>query len=310
MEDKDKKEEKFKNIKTLDDLSLFFIYKISVFPQSGNYISNNLTIYDKNHNLITDDLENEIGKCDKFCIINEKQIVISSWDKRTNLIIANIEDLKHVKKQTIIKAHDTFIQYIINGKNENQFITACITFVKVWDNKKNKFINTKIIKPPQAETIYISLILLINNILMVETDKLYFYDIDDKENNYLNSFETPFNAIQKAIKMGENKIAILYVDNRNKKNGIYIIEIKDIKNIQLNINIKLEIKFPRSLCLYLNQYFIICDSNNSIFIYDIKNNYKLVQQIDNSHNENIEGIVELSDGTFASYETSLIKIWK
>ena len=144
---------------------------------------------------------------------------------------------------------------------------------------------------------------------MVQTDKLYFNDIDAKGNNYLSSFETPFNNIQKAIKMDKNKIAILYVDDR-KKNGIYIIEIKDIKNIQLNINIKLEIEFPHSSCLYLNNYFIICDYNNSIFIYDIKDNYKLIQQIDNSHNEDIKGIVELSDGTFASYETCLIKIWK
>ena len=58
----------------------------------------------------------------------------------------------------------------------------------------------------------------------------------------------------------------------------------------------------------MNHYFIICDYNNSIFIYDIKDNYKLDQQIDNSHNENIERIVELSDSTFASYETCLIKI--
>ena len=76
------------------------------------------------------------------------------------------------------------------------------------------------------------------------------------------------------------------------------------------MNIKLEIEFPYSLCLYLNHYFIILDYINSIFIYDIKDNYKLVQQIDNSHNEDIKGIVELSDGTFASYETCLIKIWK
>ena len=59
----------------------------------------------------------------------------------------------------------------------------------------------------------------------------------------------------------------------------------------------------------MNHYFIIRDYINSIFIYDIKDNYKLVQQIDNSHNENIEGIVELSDDTFASFETCLIKIW-
>ena len=61
-------------------------------------MSNHLTIYDKNHNLIADDLGSEIDKCDKFCIINEKQIVISSWAKYTNLIIANIEDLNRVKK--------------------------------------------------------------------------------------------------------------------------------------------------------------------------------------------------------------------
>ena len=51
---------------------------------------------------------------------------------------------------------------------------------------------------------------------MIQTDKLYFYDIDDKGNNFLNSFETPFNNIQKAIKMDKNKIAILYVDDRKK----------------------------------------------------------------------------------------------
>ena len=62
-------------------------------------MSNHLTIYDKNHNLIADDLGSEIDKSDKFCIIKEKQIVISSWAKYTNLIISNIEDLKRVKKQ-------------------------------------------------------------------------------------------------------------------------------------------------------------------------------------------------------------------
>ena len=53
-------------------------------------MSIHLTIYDKNHNLIADDLGSEIDKSDKFCIIKEKQIVISSWAKYTNLIIANI----------------------------------------------------------------------------------------------------------------------------------------------------------------------------------------------------------------------------
>ena len=51
---------------------------------------------------------------------------------------------------------------------------------------------------------------------MVQTDKLYFNDIDAKGNNYLSSFETSFNNIQKAIKMDKNKIAILYVDDRKK----------------------------------------------------------------------------------------------
>ena len=36
-----------------------------------------------------------------------------------------------------------------------------------------------------------------------------------------SSFETPFNNIQKAIKMDKNKIVILYVDDRKKWNINY-----------------------------------------------------------------------------------------
>ena len=94
---------------------------------------------------------------------------------------------------------------------------------------------------------------------------------------------------------------------------LQIKSVEDFKKIK-EIKINDENTSHEALCLYQKEFLIIGLNNGNIHIFDIMNNYELIRSIYNAHSINktasINGITELSDGSFASYgEDGMIKIW-
>ena len=97
-----------------------------------------------------------------------------------------------------------------------------------------------------------------------------------------------------------------------------IIEIKNIFEIKKikDIKISSDITQHDALCLYQEEFLIIGLRSGNIYIFNLINNYELMKTINNAHifkdkyKCSINGIIELSNGSFASYgEDGIIKIW-
>ena len=302
----------FKKIKTKKPIN-----EIYLFSMSGNYIeSSGPKIFDKNHNLIIS--FDDIGFCDHICIITENLLVISQKNILILLRIINAKQNEYKFKKFNNTLKNESIKKIIRGLKENEIITSDVKGnIGFWSIilKDDDFIleMTNFIETYYDSNTYI---LLFKNILIVGADKLYLYNIEDS-----NHKDTKFkNKSSFNIKPLCWNSMIIINENKNL-NGIgcegcaFILQVNSIDSIKI---IK-EIKIPRTcdcLCLYLNTFLILGSRNGNIYFYDYNNNYELIKTIEAAHqlnkdsNASINGIIELSDGSFASFgEDKEIKIW-
>jgi WD40 repeat protein len=158
-------------------------------------------------------------------------------------------------------------------------------------------------------------ILLIKNMLIVGTDLLYLYDIGDNKNiNKISSFNIRAKCWNSMIIINADKNLI----GVGSGDRILILQINDFLQFKIikEININYESSCYDALCLYQNDFLIIGMRYGNIHIFDINNNYELINTIKDAHkvikdsDASINGIIELSDGVFASYgEDKKIKIW-
>ena len=294
------------------------INNICLFPESGYYMENKgPSIFDRNHKLIK--TFSEIGFCNCLSLIKENVIALS---QKNTLLILKINNIKENKYQieTLTDLHEYDIKKIIRGMYEDEIITCDIKgnikFFKIIikDNYINiNYVNS--ITPPINSNAY-TYIFLIHNFLIVANDKLYFYDIINLESSKntpptLNYRPLCWNAFAAIDKNKNNLIVGVGTDKKTiilQINNIY--DIKKIKEIKINS----ENTSHEALCLYQKEFLIIGLKNGNIYIFNILNDYELIRSINNAHNiknkASINGITELSDGSFASYgEDETIKIW-
>ena len=305
----------FKTIKTKKPVN-----EICLFPKSGNYIeSSGPKIFDKNHNLII--FLEHIGFCEHICIINEHLVVLSQRNYLILLRLIHIKQGFYEYKSFNNTLKNITIKKIVRGLNEDEIITTDIKgnigFWKII--LKETEMKLELIYSIESKFETNSYLLLFKNILIVGSDKLYFYTSDDSNQkaskfNKCSTFELkpvcwnamiPINESKNLIGVGsDGYTSILQINDINNINVIKVISIDD-KTSQCD-----------SLCLYQNNFLIIGTRQGNIFFYDIINNYNLIKKIEKAHQINketiasINGITELSDGAIASFgEDKAIKIW-
>ena len=306
---KDIKKE-IKSIKTSKPIN-----EICLFPESGNYIeSSGPKIFDKNNNLIIS-LDN-VGFCEHICILSENLVILSQKNILSLLRIINIKQNQY-KINNFTNNKNNIIKKIIKGLNDNEIITS--------DVKGNIWFWKLIIKNNDIELEpYISIehdyddntyILLFKNILIVGVEKLCFYDIKDL--NYKNLKNTSSFNIKPLCWN-----AMTIIDENNNligigcENSAYILQVNDLDKINIIKEIKIYYEtYPyEALCVYQKDFLIIGMRYGNIHFFDINNNYELIKTIQSAHKivkgASINGVIELSDGSFASYgEDKIIKIW-
>ena len=142
-------------------------------------------------------------------------------------------------------------------------------------------------------------------------ERSYIKGITYKNHSYFNIKPLCWNAM---IIINENKNII----GVGCMGSIFILEINDINKINVIKEIKNSSEYSAydSICLCQNNFLILGTRNGNMYFYDTSQNFELIKTIEKTYQVNkdseasINGIVELSDGAFASFgEDNKIKIW-
>jgi WD40 repeat protein len=277
------------------------VTSISFFP-SGNFISvscdKTIKIWDSNYNLLQnieeahDDYinyvsikdENNFGTC-------ARDNNIKLWRKKENSFIIN---------DIIKNAHESWVFKIIYLSNDIIFSCSYDKTIKVWEKKNNSYENIKLIK--HSNIVY--------SILLLE-DKNYLVSSGEFGTNIynINSFNCiiEFNEVKcwnwnSLCRLNEDKIIIGGIHGIIKI--ISLLEKKVIKEINNEFNCwGITIINSRGI-------FLTCGENKNIKVYKI-NNYQYIKDINNVHEDDIEGIIQLNNNLILTYSwDKTIKIWE
>ena len=296
------------NLKNINSIQLHedVITSASVFP-SGNIIS----------------------------VSNDKSIIIC--DIHLNIL------------QKIQNAHNDYINYI-EVKDENNFITCSVDkCIKLWIKNENKFENNKIINNAHANSISKVIYYSNGNLISCSHDYKIKIWKENNNNNYESIITLKHSKIVCSILYLEDKNILISSGldgtkfwnlNKNENNYNNIDCIKFFKEVECGWNGQLcrldedriiVAKFSLKI-ISISKKIIIKDidipfkcwgirliKNKEIFLLggwskDIRvyrnKNYQCVQIIQNAHDDDILGFVELKDGSIASYSSDKkIKIW-
>ena len=277
------------------------VTSISFFP-SGNFISvscdKTIKIWDSNYNLLQNIEEahddyinyvsikdvNNFGTC-------ARDNNIKLWIKKENTFII---------KDIIKNAHESWVFKIIYLSNDTIFSCSYDKTIKVWEKKNNSYENIRLIK--HSNIVY--------SILLLE-DKNYLISSGEFGTNIynINSFNCiiEYNAVKcwnwnSLCRLNEDKIIIGGIHGIIKI--ISLLEKKVIKEINNEFNCwGITIINSRGI-------FLTCGENKNIKVYKT-NNYQYIKDINNVHEDDIEGIIQLNNNLILTYSwDKTIKIWE
>ena len=277
------------------------VTSISFFP-SGNFISvscdKTIKIWDSNYNLLQNIEEahddyinyvsikdvNNFGTC-------ARDNTIKLWRKKENSFIIN---------DIIKNAHESWVFKIIYLSNDIIISCSYDKTIKVWEKKNNSYENIRLIK--HSNIVY--------SILLLE-DKNYLISSGEFGTNIynINSFNCiiEFNEVKcwnwnSLCRLNEDKIIIGGIHGIIKI--ISLLEKKVIKEINNEFNCwGITIINSRGI-------FLTCGENKNIKVYKT-NNYQYIKDINNVHEDDIEGIIQLNNNLILTYSwDKTIKIWE
>ena len=283
------------------------INSISKFP-SGNIISvssdQSIKIYDKNLNIIQD-IINADGYCINYVSIKDEnnfvtcsnELNIKIWNKKINKQLLKEE---FILNQIINYAHNDWINKVIYSLNGNIISCSMDKTIKIWQEKNNIYQSIKILKHNNP----------INSILLLE-DKNILISLGKDGTKFwnLNNYEMIIH-IKEAICC--HRDACKRIDKERIIIGgdidgiIKIISINEYKIIK---EIKNEFLCFGICTIEEKGIFLTGGKSQEIRIYRT-DNYECIKIIKDAHNDEIYGIIELNNGTIASYGyEETIKIW-
>ena len=295
---------KLQIIRNVNNLNLILVQKIeahnhrvscvSIFP-SGNIISvscdKTIKIWDKiNYNNIQciedahDDYINYIS------VKDDNNFATCSRDKSIKTWIKKEKDDKYVLNHEIKNAHDSWIFKILFMPNEKIISCSYDKTVKIWENKNNMYANIKTMN--HLNIVYSLLILQDKNMLISSGEfgtKIYSLD------NYDCIYE--FNDVKcwnwnSLCRINKN---IIFVGGTH--GIIKIISLEDkkvIKEINNGFNC-----WGIGVLDNLGIIITVGEGNN-IKVYK-KDNYEYIKDINDIHNDDIEGIINLNDDRILTY---------
>ena len=275
------------------------INSLLIFP-SGNIISvsddKSIQIRDKNYNIIYNKKDAHYEGISGVSIKDECNFATCSWDKSIKLWekINNNWSLK----ETIVNAHNNEIYKIIYCNNNNLISCSKDNTVKIWI-KKDESNHQCEISLKNSEFIY-SILLLDNKKTLICAGRqgTFFWDIIKyqlihhiKDANCA-SWNSLYKYDDKIIVGGSNIISVISIINFHVE---FVININSI---------------CWGVCFLRDKNLIcICNYNGDIQLYD-NINFKCVQTIEKAHDDSINGLTLLYDGSIASFSMDKkIKIW-
>ena len=301
------------------------INEICFFPESGNYIeSSGPKIYDKEHNLLIS--LDDIGLCDHMCIASENSVILTQKNKFILLKIYNAKinsysyEILNEDKNNSLK--NGTITKIIRDRNDGHFIASNNTGIIYFIEMIFPYMLCLEIKHSINTNYKGELnIFLFKEYLIFSADNLYYIKLEDaknykeinlKDHLLYNIKPSYLNAIT-AIDENLNLIGV------GCKSNIYILTIdeKETNKLKYTIQIQNETSSIDALCLYQNNILIAGARSGNFYFYSINNgNCQFNKKIEKAHEYNkesetvINGIIELSDGAFATYGgDKKIRIW-
>ena len=288
-----------KNIKTVN-AKIYWINSIGIFP-SGNIIivsdDKSIKIFDSNFNEIQTIKNAHEDSIIYVNIKDENNFVTCSNDKSIKTWI-QIEN-EFIEKIIIENAHDDIINKVIYDLKGNLYSCSFDETIKIWESKNNTFESGQILI--HNNKVYSILLFEKNNILISSGESgtkiwnlkkyeciIYIKEAECYSNNVLKQIDDDRfivggkdDFIMKIISVKEKKI-IKEIDNKFKCWGICNINDKGV--------------------------FLTGGYSKDIRVYR-SDNYDCIQIV-NDNNDNVNGLIELNNGTIISYsDDKSIKIW-
>jgi len=289
----------FKQIKSINAHNNA-INSVSVFP-SGNLISVSneqaIKIFDTNYN-IKQTIDNaHLSYIRYINIKDENNFVTCSQDRsiKTWIKIDGIFKLNYF----IIKAHKDWINKVIYHSNGNLISCSLDKTIKIWEENYNNYNLISTIIHSDDWCSVCSILLLENKNILLSSgyNGTNLWNINNLDFIYFFKGASCYlwNGLSK---FDEDKL---------------IVGDRDLKIFSLSLKNIVKIKIPFRCCgikviAEKGIFFIVGESKN-ILIYRI-DNFELIQTIENAHKKDINGLIELKDGSIASFsDDGKIKIW-
>ena len=281
------------------------INSLSSFP-SGNIISvsadKSIIIYDIHLNILQN-IQNAHNKAIAYVEVkDDNNFITCSYDGSIKLWIKK-ENQFQINK-IINNAHNDRIIKVIYCSNGNLISCSDDYKIKIWkENNNNNYDNIQIFT--HSKEVYSILLLEDKNILISSgNDGTKFWDLNEINNiKCIKYFEDTFCGWHGSLcRLDEDRIIV----QDKETNSLKVISI-------LNLKIIKEINNPfqcAGITLIENKgIFIVGGKSKDIRIYR-NDNYECIQTIQNAHDDNILGFIELKDCSIASFsKDKTIKIW-
>ncbi len=278
------------------------ITSISTFP-SGNFISvsydKSIIIYDSNYNIIQI-IENAHDQwIYNISIKDENNFITCSTDESIKIWIKQYN--YYFLKYTISEAHDGWINKIIYCSNGNIISCSEDKTIKIWEEIYNN--EYQLITKLQHSNFVYSILLLEDKNLLISCG--YYGTIFWNMNNYqcINYIEDAkcYNS-NSICRIDDDKI-IIGSELDCKMKIISILRKKIIKEINNEFSCF-------GICeIESKGIFLTCGDSKNIRIYR-NEDYECIKEINDAHEEQINGICKLNDNIFLSYSNdNNIKIW-
>ena len=281
------------------------INSLSSFP-SGNIISvsadKSIIIYDIHLNILQN-IQNAHNKAIAYVEVkDDNNFITCSYDRSIKLWIKK-ENQFQINK-IINNAHNDRIIKVIYCSNGNLISCSDDYKIKIWkENNNNNYDNIQIFT--HSKEVYSILLLEDKNILISSgNDGTKFWDLNEINNiKCIKYFEDTFCGWHGSLcRLDEDRIIV----QDKETNSLKVISI-------LNLKIIKEINNPfqcAGITLIENKgIFIVGGKSKDIRIYR-NDNYECIQTIQNAHDDNILGFIELKDCSIASFsKDKTIKIW-
>ena len=291
------------------------INSASTFP-SGNIISvsrdKSIIIYDINLNILQK-IENSHNDWIYYVeVIDENNFITSSADQSIKLWIK--KKTQFFINRTIKNAHKEQVNKVIYCSNKNLISCSYDNTIKIWKENNNNYERIKTLTHSDSTSLLSisnfpwSILFLEDKNILISSgpDSTKFWNLNKDETNYNNIncikyFKDVYCYWNKGLcRLDEDKIII---------GGDKLLIVISILNKTIIKKIDIPFQCWGILLIEDKGIFLIGGESKDIRIYR-NDNYECIRVIQNAHDTDIRGFVELKDGSIISYSyDKKIKKW-